>query len=164
MARASEKKAATLRANITSFYRPLLWIWNIMYVLIRYWKYGSTLLSLEYEMYSTWTMMQSIACIMICLGLQYYAYMGIIDDAERRGTVKKKTISVTSSSATKASSSSSSSLVGGGYLDLLGYVFLIQFGTLFVSTKVYYLFIMIPCYGLWYLCQTWTSATKSTPR
>ena len=68
------------------------------------------------------------------LGLNYFAYKGILAEAETHRDANK--------------------LAGGMYLDLMGLVWLIQFGTALVSTKFYYLLLLIPGVGAWKLYMT----------
>jgi hypothetical protein len=65
------------------------------------------------------------------------SYKGILDD-------HAKTIS-------KGKGRSGEALAGGASLDLLGLVSIVQYGSVFVSTKIYWLLVLIPLWGGWKL-------------
>lgn len=66
--------------------------------------------------------------VVTLLGLQYYGYIGILEDAQHR--------------------KNQDALVGGASLDLLAIVFLAQFGGLF-SVHVYWILIVLPIWGIY---------------
>lgn len=68
-------------------------------------------------------------------GLQIFAYIGIMDNAANRSATDK-------------------SLVGGASLDLLAFVLFVQFGTLFLTPKLYWLLLILPPLGLYKLYAT----------
>ncbi|KAL7432241.1 hypothetical protein ACHAXH_006922, partial [Discostella pseudostelligera] len=70
------------------------------------------------------------------VGLSYISYKGILED-------HANTIPSTSSGA--------EALAGGASLDLLGLVSVVQYGSVFVSTKFYWLLLLIPIWGGWKL-------------
>jgi len=78
-------------------------------------------------------------------GLQYYSYIGILDNPQNR-------------------SSSDKSLVGGASLDLLAVVLVVQFGSILVSPKFYWLLIALPPWGAWSLYKTfYGDRNKASP-
>lgn len=70
----------------------------------------------------------------VLMGLNYIAYQGILAEAE--------------------SHRDANTLAGGWYLDLLGFVWVIQFGTAILSNQFYYLLVLIPIVGGWKLYST----------
>eukprot|EP00559_Dactyliosolen_fragilissimus_P007117 CAMPEP_0184860816 /NCGR_PEP_ID=MMETSP0580-20130426/5625_1 /TAXON_ID=1118495 /ORGANISM="Dactyliosolen fragilissimus" /LENGTH=124 /DNA_ID=CAMNT_0027358065 /DNA_START=304 /DNA_END=678 /DNA_ORIENTATION=- len=68
-------------------------------------------------------------------GLTFVAYKGIIDDHENK------------SSATSKLGSDSNKLAGGAYLDLLGLVVVVQFGSTLFSNKFYWILCLLPIWG-----------------
>jgi hypothetical protein len=68
----------------------------------------------------------------ITWGLQGYAYLGIMDNASNRST-------------------KDSTLVGGAHLDLLALTWLVQFGSVLFTPKVYWLLCIVPPWGGWTL-------------
>ena len=69
--------------------------------------------------------------MLVLLGLQVYAYFGILSHA-----------------ATHASKPQDSTLVGGSYLDLLAFALVVQFGALLISSRFYYVLgVVAPIWG-----------------
>lgn len=71
----------------------------------------------------------------ITWGLQYYAYIGILEQASNSAT----------------GSASSKDLVGGIHLDLLGLTSLVQFLSVLHTPKWFYVLTVVPIYALWSL-------------
>ena len=92
---------------------------------------------------STWGSCGLISLLLLQLG----AYWGILDDAA-------------------TNTRSSGALVGGAWLDMLGLVVLVQFGTL-ISGYFYYLLLALPVVSGWKLYKMFgggpASRTSSTP-
>lgn len=125
MAKASSKKASAASAAAAKLYRPLIIGIDVMYCLMRWQRNGFDISLLEGVF---------LFCI---LGLQYFSYVGIIENAVNR-------------------SSSDKSLVGGSSLDLLGATVVIQFGSFFFSKRFYWLLFAIPPWGAWSVYRTFT--------
>jgi hypothetical protein len=80
------------------------------------------------------------------IGLNYVAYQGILSDAAETSTHRRD---------------ATTTLAGGMYLDLMGLVWVIQFGTAVLgATKFYYLLLLIPAFGAWKLYTTIVGVTK----
>jgi hypothetical protein len=75
----------------------------------------------------SWTELLLITCIG---GLQMYAYIGIMDSAANQSTTDKR-------------------LAGGASLDLLGLTLVVQFGSILISSKCYWLLAALPIWGAW---------------
>jgi hypothetical protein len=71
----------------------------------------------------------------ITWGLQGYAYLGIMDNAANRST-------------------KDSALIGGAHLDLLALTWLVQFGSVLLTRKVYWVLCIVPPWGGWTLYKT----------
>lgn len=65
-------------------------------------------------------------------GMQVYSYVGIIDSSATQSTKDK-------------------SLAGGAALDLLGLVLVVEFGSLLISRKFYWLLAGVPVWGAYSL-------------
>lgn len=87
--------------------------------MLRYWSDGLEL-----------SVTQSMATLTIW-GLEYYAYVGILDNAVNRSPGDK-------------------SLVGGSSLDLLALVLFVQFGSL-IWSKLFWLLSIVPVWGAYNL-------------
>ena len=74
-------------------------------------------------------------------GLEYFAYVGILDNAANRNPNDK-------------------SLVGGSSLDLLGLTVVIQFGTVLWSPKLFWLLLVVPVWGGWTMYSTMFGGSK----
>lgn len=70
----------------------------------------------------------------VLMALNYIAYQGILAEAETHRDANK--------------------LAGGWYLDLLGLVWVVQFGTAVISKHFYYLLTLLPLVGGWKLYST----------
>ena len=79
--------------------------------------------------------------MLVILGLEYYAYVGILSSAESHRSDDK-------------------ALVGGQSLDLLAFTFLVQFATLLWSEKFYWLLVLVPVWGGYVLYDTFASGTS----
>lgn len=92
--------------------------------------------------------------MVVTWGFQFYAYLGILDQAANASGKEK-------------------ALVGGAHLDLLGLTLLIQYGAALHSTKWFYLLFFILLWGGWTLYSTFrgggntntapNAATDSSP-
>lgn len=80
------------------------------------------------------------------VGLSYISYKGILEDHANTIPSKGKGLS------------QSEALAGGASLDLLGLVVVVQFGSIFISTKLYWLLICIPIWGCYKLYTTFFGA------
>lgn len=71
--------------------------------------------------------------LLVCIGgLELYAYMGIMDSAANHSSTDK-------------------SLAGGASLDLLGFALVVQFGSILLSSKFYWLLAGLPFWAGWSL-------------
>jgi len=113
------------RASASSFYLPLIFIINAVYVLIR----------VVYQ-WETFTRIQAIL-LSIVWALTAFAYRGIIEDHATPTSALKK----------KVKGGGSDPVAGGASLDLLGLVVAVQFGTCLLSDKFYWLLAILPFWG-----------------
>lgn len=74
--------------------------------------------------------------------LQWFAYVGILDDSENTSGNKE-------------------ALVGGASLDLLGLTWLVQFGTVLWTPKMHWLLAILPPWGAWKLYSTFKGGSSS---
>jgi len=81
--------------------------------------------------------------ILILLGLQYYAYVGILENAVTR-------------------SPSDKSLVGGASLDLLGVVLVVQFGSVLITPKLYWVLAALPPWAAYSLYRTFYGSSNNS--
>jgi hypothetical protein len=71
--------------------------------------------------------------LIVCIGgLELYAYMGIMDSAANHSSTDK-------------------SLAGGASLDLLGFAMVVQFGSILLTSKFYWLLAGLPFWAAWSL-------------
>ena len=113
------------RSQAAGTYFPIVAGVNAVYIL----------LCLAVKGYESYLNLWSMAGVLSLLGLTYFAYNGILDNAANRNPTDK-------------------SLVGGSSLDLLGLTMLIQFGTVLWSPRFYWLLITVPVGGGWTLYST----------
>jgi len=113
------------KAQAAATYKPLLLIANGLYLVLRYF-YRDTV---PFSLGSDWPLL-AIA------GLQWYAYVGILDKAT---AVRKP---------------GDTSLLGGSSLDLLAMVLVVQYGALLWSRKLYYILMLVPVWGGYALYST----------
>lgn len=128
-----------VRAEVINFYKPFLLSCNGLYVLLRWYMIGSIV-----SFQSVIHCIQSVFIMLLLFGLQYYSYLGIIEDASNPKRNKKEY------------------LAGGAHLDLLGFVLFVQFGSIILTTKLYYLLLIIPVWGMWSLYNTFYGTTKNS--
>jgi hypothetical protein len=106
---------------------------NVVYAALRWMHMGTTTF--------TWTDLLGLAT---CVGLQVYAYIGILENATNR-------------------SSNDKNLVGGAALDILCLTVLIQFGG-FWSPKCFWMFLVFPSWCAYSLYQTFSiGSSKKAP-
>ena len=98
---------------------------------------GYLFLRLVYQ-WSSVTVSRCVAAAFL-VALSFFAYKGILED--HANTIPK-------------GKGSSNALAGGASLDLLGLVVVIQFGTAFVSEKIYWLLIFVPLWAGWNIYAT----------
>jgi hypothetical protein len=75
---------------------------------------------------------KELVLIMCIGGLELYAYMGIMDSAANHSSTDK-------------------SLAGGASLDLLGFAMVVQFGSILLTSKFYWLLAGLPFWAAWSL-------------
>mmetsp|Transcript_55610 Transcript_55610/g.134816 ORF Transcript_55610/g.134816 Transcript_55610/m.134816 type:complete len:137 (-) Transcript_55610:106-516(-) len=85
-------------------------------------------------MSTTRTIVWMVLCNTVTWGLQYFAYVGILEHA-----------------ANNATGSKNKDLVGGVHLDLLGLTMAVQYLSVLHSRKWFYLLLVVPVYALWSL-------------
>lgn len=127
------------RAEVASLYRPLLLINTLLYALCKWWWLGENGIG-----WKEWI-------VIVILGvIQYFSYVGILDNASNRAGRK------------------SSDLAGGQALDWLGLSMLIQWSSLF-SSKMYWMLVLFPVIGAYSMYtmfagpkQSSNAATEST--
>mmetsp|Transcript_40717 Transcript_40717/g.75382 ORF Transcript_40717/g.75382 Transcript_40717/m.75382 type:complete len:180 (-) Transcript_40717:128-667(-) len=132
MAGASEKKAAAARASASSFYLPIVMVINLVHILIR----------AVYKR-DTFTRNQAILSVVLW-ALTAFAYNGIIEDHANKASAPKKT----------GKAGGTDPIAGGKFLDLLGLVVVVQFGSCLLSDKFYWLLAILPVWGAWIGYQT----------
>ena len=98
---------------------------------------GYLFLRLVYQ-WSSVTVSRCVAAA-ILVALSYVSYKGILED--HANTIPK-------------GKGSSNALAGGASLDLLGLVVVIQYGTVFVSEKLHWLFVLVPLWAGWNIYTT----------
>jgi hypothetical protein len=112
---------------VDNFYRPFLLGINGFYLILRYY------MAPFWDTHHLIETFESIFVLLVLFGLQYYAYRGILEHAVNSASQKMK---------------NDSTLIGGSNLDLLALALLVQFGALFISSKIYYvLAIVAPIWG-----------------
>ncbi|CAB9520789.1 expressed unknown protein [Seminavis robusta] len=122
MANAAAKKAAIARKEAANTYLPILAGINIVYILL--------CLGAQLDL-TFW----NIAGMISVWGLEFFAYTGILNNAENRNPNDK-------------------SLVGGSSLDLLGMTVVIQYGAVLWSPRFYWMLVLVPIWGAWTLYST----------
>jgi bacteriorhodopsin len=123
MANAAAKKAAAAKKEATSIYFPVLIALNIIHVLFLYSLSSQSLTK------------KRIALTVIEWIGTYVAYQGILNDAEI-GKLSK-------------SGKKDKEIAGGVYLDLLGLIVFVQFGSIFIGNFINWLLLIVPVvYGL----------------
>ena len=125
------------RASAKATYFPIVVGWNLLYVSVR----------VGYQ-WSTWTMVHMMASILLWI-LTFVSYNGILDQCENAHLLKKK------------GNTKDTQLEGGAWLDLLGLVVLIQFGTAFISSFFYWFLLILPIWGIYKLYQTFYGTTSN---
>ncbi|KAG7372339.1 DUF788 domain containing protein [Nitzschia inconspicua] len=128
MAKAAAKKAQAAKTATAQVYRPLLLGINAIYLLLvlglnNRGENGASLLP-----YGFWGCMGMIST----WSVQVYAYMGILEQSQN---VKQK----------------KGEISGGVYLDYLGLTVLVQFLSVFHTTKWFWLLLLVPIYALYTL-------------
>ena len=113
------------RQAASSSYLPIILVINGIYLFLRV-IYQQSLISAGH-----------LVATIILVILSVVSYKGILDD-------HANTIS-------KGKGGSGEALAGGASLDLLGLVSIVQYGSVFVSTKIYWLLVLIPLWGGWKL-------------
>jgi hypothetical protein len=111
------------RQAASSSYLPIIFAINGIYLFLRL-VYQRSLISFHH-----------LLATIILVVLSVVSYKGILDD-------HAKTIS-------KGKGRSGEALAGGASLDLLGLVSIVQYGSVFVSTKIYWLLVLIPLWRGW---------------
>jgi len=118
---------------MAGFYKPFLLGINAVCLILRI--FLSTKTTSDNGSWKQWL---GLLCT---LGLQYYSYIGILDDA-------------TNPKSNTTSKKNGKALVGGASLDLLALALVVQFGTILWSPKVYWLLAIVPPWGAWSLYKT----------
>mmetsp|Transcript_779 Transcript_779/g.1756 ORF Transcript_779/g.1756 Transcript_779/m.1756 type:complete len:173 (-) Transcript_779:462-980(-) len=126
MANAAAKKAAAARKAAAATYLPVVVALNAVYLLLRLFRRSDP-----------WTIYGVLATVALT-GLSFVSYKGILEDHANNIPSMK----------------SSEALAGGASLDLLGLVAAVQYGTVFVSDKFYWLLAVIPLWGGWKIYST----------
>lgn len=123
----SARRATYTKARLeaSSSYLPIILAINGIYLFLRL-IYQRSLISVSH-----------LVATIILVILSVVSYKGILDD-------HANTIS-------KGKGGSGEALAGGASLDLLGLVSIVQYGSVFVSTKFYWLLVLIPLWGGWKL-------------
>jgi SRP-independent targeting protein 2/TMEM208 len=122
------------RFRAQGFYQPFLIGINVVYLITRQFKVGL------WQGTNFW----EAVVMLLFVALHYACYVSILDNAA----------AATSSSSSSSSSNNSKALVGGAALDYLAVVLVIQFGSVLISHKFYWLLLLIPTHGAWTLYQT----------
>jgi hypothetical protein len=158
-----QTKTKTAKGATEACYRPLLIITNLVYIILllglvvgRRQEQTSTAASSSWLPYGVW----GCGSLAMTWGLQYYAYMGILEQSANHHNPNKK--------KKGTNSRSNGNLVGGMYLDLLGLTLVIQFMSVLHSSKWFWLLLSVPLYGLYNLYTTFYGGSsdkqqKSSP-
>eukprot|EP00579_Thalassiosira_antarctica_P001480 CAMPEP_0201869368 /NCGR_PEP_ID=MMETSP0902-20130614/2907_1 /ASSEMBLY_ACC=CAM_ASM_000551 /TAXON_ID=420261 /ORGANISM="Thalassiosira antarctica, Strain CCMP982" /LENGTH=180 /DNA_ID=CAMNT_0048394861 /DNA_START=64 /DNA_END=606 /DNA_ORIENTATION=- len=128
MANAAAKKAAAARESAASTYFPIVVALNLGYLFLR----------LVYQ-WNSLTMYNSLITIAL-LGLSSFSYKGILSDH--------------ANPIPNGGKGKSEALAGGASLDLLGLIVLVQYGSIFISEKLYWVLMVIPLWGGWKIYST----------
>lgn len=120
MANASAKKAALAKSNTSSIYLPLIILINVVHLALLY--ILSPLISKK----------RILLTIIEWIG-SYMAYQGILHDAEVGKLTHKKKAEIS----------------GGIYLDILGLIIVVQFGSIFIGAFINWFLLIVPiCYTI----------------
>ena len=123
MANAAAKKAAAAKKETSSIFLPVIVILNLIHILLLYVK-SSVVLSKG-----------RIALTVLELIGTYISYQGILQDAEVGKLTRNK--------------NNSSDMPGGVYLDVLGLILFVQYGSIFIGSFINWLLLIAPAvYGL----------------
>ena len=104
--------------------------------------------------WNTVTVTQSLGAICL-LALSYIAYKGVIEDHANNNS--NNIIMAKQGGKNKYSNTQTAALAGGASLDLLGLVIVIQYGTILVSNKFYWLLVVLPMYAAYKIYTTFKS-------
>lgn len=138
MANAAAKKAAAAKKETSSIFLPVIVILNLLHILLLCVK--SSVLSKG-----------RIALTILELVGTYIAYQGILQDAEVGKLTRNK--------------NNSSDMPGGLYLDVLGLILFVQYGSIFIGGLLNWLLLIAPTvYGLmkWIKSRSRNSDTDDT--
>jgi hypothetical protein len=113
------------RQAASSSYFPIIVAINGGYLFLRL-VYQRSLISVTH-----------LLATIVLLILSSVSYKGIVED--HANTIPKGKVGA------------GEALAGGASLDLLGLVSMVQYGSVFVSTKMYWLLVLIPIWGAWKL-------------
>ncbi|KAL3759579.1 hypothetical protein ACHAWU_000878 [Discostella pseudostelligera] len=128
MANAAAKKAEAARQAASTSYLPIIIAINAGYLFLRL-IYQRNLLSVTH-----------LLATLFFVVLSFISYKGILED--HANTIPK---------GKSSTSSGAEALAGGASLDLLGLVSVVQYGSVLLSTKIYWLLVLIPIWGGWKL-------------
>jgi hypothetical protein len=101
--------------------------------------------------WNTVTITQSLGAICL-LVLSYIAYKGVIEDHANNNS--NNIMMAKQGGKNKYSNTQTAALAGGASLDLLGLVIVIQYGTILISNKFYWLLVVIPIYAAYKIYTT----------
>mmetsp|Transcript_3872 Transcript_3872/g.5067 ORF Transcript_3872/g.5067 Transcript_3872/m.5067 type:complete len:166 (+) Transcript_3872:46-543(+) len=124
MANAAAKKAAAAKQQTNSFYLPLIVSLNFLHIFLLF------ILSSQ-----TFTKTRIFITVIEWIGT-YISYQGILHDAETGKLTRDK---------------KDTKLSGGIYLDILGLILFVQYGSMFIGGFVDWLLLFVPVsYGIYY--------------
>jgi hypothetical protein len=161
---------STAKDATAAWYRPLLMITNLVYMILllglivgrrqqlqQQQQSESSIISATTSIFS-WLPYGLWGCtaMMVTWGLQYYAYIGILEQAANTHTTNK-----TKKSTGSRRNNNKSDLVGGMYLDLLGLTLVIQYLTVLHTSQWFWLLMSIPIYGLYSLYTTFSTGATA---
>ena len=126
----------TAKESASKTYNPILLGTNVVYLLL---VIGSR---------QSWTMWTGLL-MAITWGLQGYAYLGILDQAANHRSKENN---------------NNSALIGGAHLDLLALTWLVQFGSVLLTRKLYWVLGIVPPWGGWTLYQTFRGGASNTQK
>lgn len=121
---------------------------NIVYIVIRF----------IYQWNTVTTITQCGGAISL-LALSYIAYKGVIEDHANNHSNSNHTRTMMAKQGGEKNKYSNTqaaaaALAGGASLDLLGLVVVIQYGTILISNKFYWLLVLIPIYAAYMIYYT----------
>lgn len=111
----------TARETAASTYQPIIAALNLLYLIL-------------FAVYKR-SSLNTFQCLMVVtlVSLSYLSYRGVVDNHANHDFKK------------------SDAIAGGAFLDMMGLLVVVQFGSVLLSDNFYWLLLLIPTVGLWKL-------------